>query len=232
MHTDFPIRKEVYYYNNGIQTEREFKNWLENSKDRTKFYKGISSKSVERLYNKPMWDIDNIILKGYNPLESVRESMLKFYKDLKIELKGFNPKIKIYLENTTKISLYNDYVGWENVVGSADFIKDFIINTETDDLFGLCFDTEHNFAVTGKMNVMEYIDIQIPLMIHLNPIPEDVLPKSLKDKHSYTTLQECSQWSVEQYKELIEVLKEKNIPFIRECLDEARLREQKQVKSW
>lgn len=134
---------------------------------------------------------------------------------------------KVYLENTTKVPRGEVHLGY--LPGTVDFIYNYLItNPQVLNLFGMCVDTEHDYAV--QAGFLEQLDYQVDTIFHVNPIPKEVLPGSYKDAHSFTTLFECSVNKFEFYKDLIEKLNKLKVPYIRECKHEVMLREWEQLK--
>lgn len=198
MHTDFPLRKEVYTAEPQNQKA-----------------------AVNNYYTASAWDIP--LIKGSLTSDDiVRDSINALFLDLRIVVP--NPVNKIYLENTTRTILCAP----DAYYGTPKHLVD-IISTYTDmsKYFGVCIDTEHQFAVTGSY------DIQLPFgisaMVHLNTIPTEVLPCSGKDRHSSTTIYECSRCSPEYYIGIANDLAALGVPVIREVKDSTRLRE---IEQW
>lgn len=210
MHTDFPLRKQIYQNKN------------------------LSPSFIEGVYNGPLWNKERIVkfyehfVKSDNLGMILEYSFDKFYEDMKITREGKTIPFKVYLENTTKVPVS----GYSRLQpGTIEFINDYLRrNASKQDLFGMCLDTEHDYAVKGPYNTR--LDWDCDILIHLNPVPKGVLPGSLKDQHSHTTLFECSVNSYEFYLDLISKIRERNIPFIRECYLETMEREQKQIEDY
>lgn len=204
MHTDFPLRKQIY----------------QNS--------SLSHDFIKSIYSNNIWNI-KAILDAFDNYVSVGEvekiltsSFNKFWHDL-LSLRSSFP-IKVYLENTTKVPV-SSYTGYRP--GTVSFIQNYLLNNpHVQSLYGMCVDTEHDFAVNGKF--IEETSWMFDTVVHLNPIPKEVTPFSLKDIHSSTTLFECSVNSYEFYVNYIETLNNLSIPFVRECHSETMFREWEQ----
>lgn len=182
---------------------------------------------IEEAYTSRVYDREKL---HYYCDEQLWSSLIKdSFVELAKAIKSDNP-IKVYLENTTKVLDTIEplgHIGW--LIESA---------SENSDKLGVCLDTEHNFAVTGdsleknKEHLLYAKSLGVSTMVHLNTIPFEVTPGSLKDRHSSTTLFECSQFTIEQYFDFIEFLEENNIPWVREVDDETMKREQEQLLKW
>lgn len=199
MHTDFPIRQEIYK-------------------------KGMPVRAV---YEDKVYDLDRIekFATGYAWESLLNDALVSFWHDLG---GASYTGVKIYLENTTKIMSVNDNLG------SLEWLKEYCY--AYGNLYGLCIDTEHLYASTGQgldyVSSFIAIHTQVSLMCHVNAIPSEVSPKSKKDRHSDTTLFECSVNEFSKYKALIELLESRNIPWVREVSSETMLREIEQLEEW
>lgn len=195
MHTDFGLRKEVYKSNS--------------CKD-----------LIPTIYNRSLWDVSKI-LDMSNSLETFTfQNIDKFYHKF-MECWGSQEiPLKIYLENTTKVG--------PSEQGSFDSIVSYLdAHTDQCNLFGVCFDTEHYFAVSGEYKLRDIISKVNgkSLIVHLNTVPQGVEQKSLKDRHSETTVFECSYKDVETYISYVNMLEGLNIPYVREVHEETMYRE-------
>lgn len=158
--------------------------------------------------------------------DSVEWSISRFHEDLKEYLasKGLEPKRKVYLENTVHLGPMGQ--------GSVAYLRDLVVRNGWGDLLGVCVDMEHEYAATG----LDYVDLDlfkeltdVSLMVHLNAIPDEVKPCNHKDRHSATTLSECSVRDIDSYSKLIDHLDASDIPWVREVYTETREREQMQL---
>lgn len=195
MHTDWPLRKEYFY----TKYKQEF---------------------IDDKYQGKLWD-DNVI-SDYIDKEDhlIYDSILAFADDL-IKVLDSSPACKVYLENTTKVGPFN--------TGTVEWLKNLLLkNPWTTTVYGLCYDTEHHFAVDGatlSTDQLKKIKSEVDLIVHLNTIPSEVLPKSGKDRHSETTISECSQFNEDHYHNYTKVLDSLNIPWVREVKEDTMLRE-------
>jgi len=156
--------------------------------------------------------LDNIVEWNLQQFCTALESALEYH--------GIKTPIRVYLENTTKVG--------PNDLGSFDNLLKFV-TTHNFPHIGLCFDSEHHFAVTGEF-VTNVSHIDVPLIYHLNTIPEEVNPFSKKDRHSFTTLTECSVNTLKKYVALTEHLEKLHIPYVREVKEETMFREIEQLQ--
>jgi len=204
MHTDFPYRKTIYQ-TSGLSKE---------------FVSGVYSSTIwnpETAYSLYQQYIEPGDLKGL-----YYHSFNLFYHCVKSRLSEFS--VPIYLENTTKVPITPELV----VPGTVDFLIEYLqSNPHTTDLYGLCLDTEHDFAVTGEFRFPSSVDFNV--LVHLNTIPAEVSAKSLKDLHSNTTLFECSVNPMEFYIDYIKKLADLDIDFVREVKYETMVRELDQL---
>lgn len=111
----------------------------------------------------------------------------------------------------------------------SDYIRSFGI-------YGLCIDIEHLYAshgitLGGVENLLRSYSISggLPLLVHLNAIPKGVRPYRRLDRHSKTSLSECSVYSLEDYKSFVYTCKELGIPCIREVNKSVMERETKDL---
>lgn len=139
------------------------------------------------------------------------DSLGKFAKDL-VDSVG-TLSVPIYLENVV-----GSTPRWstDNFFSMSDYIRSFGI-------YGLCIDTEHLYAshgitLGGVENLLRSYSISggLPLLVHLNAIPKGVRPYRRLDRHSNTSLSECSVYSLEDYKSFVYTCKELGVPCIRE----------------
>lgn len=200
MHMDFPFRKEL------LTAE--------------------GADMVAKVCNPKVFDLDKISYYIKNLDEVYSDALDEFYDRLVGEFGSTEFPFKIYLENTTKVNK-EALKEWslECVHGTFQYLNR-LVTVGHSDLYGLCYDTEHQFAVTGvyelpQLDGMSYI-------VHLNTIPSEVAPGSFKDRHSETTVFECSVNKLSEYLRIVKWLELNNIPYVREVKDEARLREQEQ----
>lgn len=172
---------------------------------------------IRNKYKAGIWDIDAIFTLLKNPETIVSKSIKEFVNELD-KFYSFG-MCHVFLENTTKTGGFD-----ENTIDKlASLVTD--INS---DAVGVCYDTEHEFAVTGKLPTKEFIGNLCTItnvMVHLNTIPSEVKAKSNKDRHSFTTIFDCSQLSVDAYEELIHFMDNKWISWVREVKQETMLEE-------
>lgn len=167
-------------------------------------------------YTSSVWDSVKIINNVDNLTES---SILEFYNELK---RRGEFKTKVFIENTTKIGPQNE--------GSLDWILDlFKTHPELKNYFGLVYDTEHHYAVSGQWLSIEDIksikNTGLDVIVHLNTVPKDVKPCSRKDRHSETTIFECSLNPSHYYENFTTELDQLGIIWVREVKSETMLRE-------
>lgn len=96
---------------------------------------------------------------------------------------------------------------------------------------GICYDTEHVFASQGE-TWWPTKNLGQPFLVHLNAIPDSVQPSSGLDRHSETTVFECSLRNYQSYLDYVNLLNSINIPYVREVKYEAMHREQKQILNY
>ena len=167
-------------------------------------------------YNSSIWDSSSIERNMDNVAE---QSVLEFYEALK-EKGTF--KTKVYIENTTKVGPYNE--------GSLDWIVDlFDRHPELKQYFGIVYDTEHHYAVSGYWLSVEDINyfksIGLDVIVHLNTVPREVKPYSRRDRHSETTIYECYLHPSHYYEKFSSDLDNLGIVWVREVKSETMLRE-------
>lgn len=104
-----------------------------------------------------------------------------------------------------------------------------IISLARDKGFHVCWDTEHVFSSMGWLPSETSGITQGGDIVHLNCIPMDVLPYSYLDRHSETTVFECSRETPCMYKSLAESFNKRGILWVREVSAETRIREQYQL---
>ena len=96
-------------------------------------------------------------------------------------------------------------------------------------VFGIAYDTLHQYAVDGTWlttaEVKEINDHICPVIVHLNTVPEEVTPGSRRDRHSLTTIYECSKNTADYYKAYAKSLDKAGIVWVREVKEETMLRE-------
>ena len=162
-------------------------------------------------------------------------SVNEFYIDLKNEclLRGLDlnkPHALVYLENTTHILTGGLDPKVDCVAGSLK--HNAVLTASKFDLLGVCWDLEHGYAANDEDISVEALKdahiINKNLLIHLNCIEKGVTKGSMKDRHSLTTVFECSVHEVKYYDELIQMLDYYKIPYIREVKSETMEREMMQ----
>lgn len=128
---------------------------------------------------------------------------------------------RIYLENTVKTPFpFKSSIAMESIAKICWENR----------LYGVCYDTEHLYAQLGSNidSLKQFINAHgssIPILVHLNCIPAKVRPMSNLDRHSETTIAECSLYSQKDYEDIVQFLVDRGILFVREVKEEARKRE-------
>lgn len=145
-----------------------------------------------------------------------KESIDLLYRDLIDAVKIVG--CPIYLENSTILGPNR-----EGSLGSLHHL--FLKHPEYGDIFGICVDTQHYASVNNhalRPNNIEDLQahLDIPVMVHLNAIPEGTLNSGI-DRHNIT-LFDCSIYDFEYYKYFISCLNSLGIPWIREIHDTTR----------
>lgn len=184
---------------------------------------------LESHYSGNLWDVQRITdsLSSGDPVEW---SISQLYDDLR-SLNASMPsslKRKVYLEGAAKVGPSGQC--------SVGYLIDLITRNGWGDFFGVCIDTEHEYAATGLdytdtmtfRDAMEAVDV----VCHLNAIPSGVRPCGGRDRHSETSLFECSVRDMPSYTRFVNFLNEYGIPYVRECSQEVRLREQTQLRMY
>ena len=148
------------------------------------------------------------------------------FKELYAEVKSRltkTPTVKICLENSTKI-----LNGCENPTNTVPGLLSYLeSNSYMKDLFGIAIDTEHDAAITKE--VLRVPPEGVTVLYHLNTIPPEAPIGKGIDRHSSTTVFECSERKFEEYDIFSKMLDSKNIPWVREIHEDAYLRELKQI---
>ena len=173
-------------------------------------------------YSSGFWKIEDAQKLVDNMDNVLNINLFEFCNTLERTLveRNIQSPIKVYLENTTKVG--------PDLQGNFDSLYKFC-KTHNFPHIGLCLDSEHYYAVEGTFP-WDISIIDVPLVYHLNTIPEEVAPKSFKDRHSFTTLSECSLNTLDQYLILIDNLNKNKIPFVREVKEETMFREMEQLQ--
>lgn len=224
------ILKELSYY---ASLQKEYPQFLgivmhTNNAIDTKVLK--SKETFSEHYNVSTYSPEEFWL-NYDGLFGNQESLLhKFQLDSMSQfcsdLTNANIAPIIYFENNTR-SKYNIF--------TYDFLCDWIKDKPSN--LGICYDTEHEYAQTGKEfdDIEEAIEGAIntlhPLMVHYNVIPEGIYPYSLKDAHSLNTIAECSYATAAKHLLNIRLLSLRGIPFVREIKEETMYREEEYLRS-
>lgn len=205
MHTDFALRKEVYLPE---------VNWSK----------------LESVYSDGIWDIEMIKSMLLSGLEGFTDKNLTLFYDAYKSRFALPKRCRILLENTTKISPIQ-YGSQGSVTHLCEYVDSRPWVTS---LYGLCFDTEHEFAATGtdllssthfESFLKYYKDNGVNVIVHLNTIPKGVEPSSKKDRHSDTTVFDCSVHDVKSYQNIVKILDALDVPHIREVKEETMLDE-------
>ena len=185
--------------------------------------------SVDKIYKSAIWDSGNILSNFSDKSLVLYNSLSEFARDLNSRVADILPlNCKVYIENTTKVPRDLDFE-----YGSIESIDNLIQSNCWSDLYGVCTDTEHEYALTGNIVNEEFLSkLQSDVILHLNAIPEGVTSKSHKDRHSETTIFECSLNGVEFYKRMIEYCNNYSVPFVREVKEETMFLEQEQLRKY
>lgn len=205
MHTDTPFKKEV-------------------------FSSMFPEQVIDTTYNSKIFNLG--MLKYYiNQWESLSiESIRELGADLRDLISALQRR-KIYLENTVKTSVPCSIYKFPTT-----FLQDSIYPVK--DIFGICVDTEHIYASHGvelQSAVNLVVDVLpghgISTMLHLNCIPKEVAPFSNKDRHSHSTIFECTLNHEDAYINIARSIPY-YVPWVREVKGETRDRELKQIEEW
>ena len=205
MHTDTPFKKEV-------------------------FSSMFPEQVIDTTYNSKIFNLG--MLKYYiNRWESLSiESIRELGADLRDLISALQRR-KIYLENTVKTSVPYSIYKFPTL-----FLQDSIYPVK--DIFGICVDTEHIYASHGvelQSAVNLVVDVLpghgISTMLHLNCIPKEVAPFSNKDRHSHSTIFECTLNHEDAYINIARSIPY-YVPWVREVKGETRDRELKQIEEW
>lgn len=151
------------------------------------------------------------------------ELLRRGYKHSSLNLIVSKPHMTIYLENMAQSHPY--------LVNSPVYLADLAKHTSP--LLGICFDTLHEFAsggIAANSTSIEFLcSHNHNVLVHLNAIEKGVAYGNFKDRHSNTTLSECTHYDLEYYREFISYLNKQGIPYIREVSTDTRNREQAQL---
>lgn len=177
-----------------------------------------SESSIEKYYSKSMYD--TAVIKKLSPLTICELSIKEFYKDIKKCLKSSCP---IFLENTCKV--YKETNSYNTICNLIQHLSD---------VYKMCLDTEHYFAVEGVYPdfLSDFSNSNLPNLVHLNTIPASVRPKSRLDRHSTTTIFDCSVHSPQDYISLSSNLQSVGIDCIRELDYQFVLKEIEQLNHY
>jgi len=169
-------------------------------------------------YNSSVWDP----VKIWDHIDNVVENSIVLFSEHLTKMYGRFLPIKVYLENTTKVGPHNE--------GALSWLMDLFARCpRLHHAFGIVYDTEHHFAVTGRWidaeDVYKMYQAGTDVIVHVNTVPKEVIAGSCKDRHSETTIAECSVNSKEYYEAYTNYLDSKNIPWVREVHEETMFRE-------
>lgn len=207
MHTDTPFKKEVF------------------SSDSPEFV-------IDTTYNSKIFNLG--MLKYYSGA-SIRESLSVYsIRELGAHLRDLTAALqrrKIYLENTVKTLVPNSVYQYPTT-----FLQECIYSVK--DIYGICVDTEHLYASSGvelqsavNLALQAIPGVGISSMLHLNCIPKEVAPFSNKDRHSHSTIFECTVNHEDAYIDIARRIPY-SVPWVREVKGETRDRELKQLEEW
>lgn len=207
MHTDTPFKKEVF------------------SSDSPKFV-------IESTYNSKIFNLG--VLMYYSDTHSRESLSVDSIRELGMDLRDLTSALqrrKIYLENTVKTLIPNSMYKYP-----LTFLHECIYSVK--DIYGICVDTEHLYASSGvdlqtAVNLAIYAipGSGISSMLHLNCIPKEVAPFSNKDRHSHSTIFECTVNHEDAYIDIARRIPY-SVPWVREVKGETRDRELKQLEEW
>lgn len=198
MHTDFPLKKSVYQ-------------------------KSINSDKLKEEYAGSLWDSDKILEMSSDINSFLFQNINCFYQKFTNKYPADSYPIKIFLENTTKVSTLENHQG---TIGSL--ISYLYAHIDQTKLFGLCYDTEHDYAVTGvytDTKTIQDLKKDFDLIVHLNCVPASVKPCSCKDRHSDVTIFECTKNHYKFYFDFMKFLETNDILYVREVHTETMKRE-------
>lgn len=147
-----------------------------------------------------------------------RLSVDMFYVALDSYAKHRNKNISelspLYLENTTKVPLRDATIKPGSVMHNA------ILSTAHPDLYGVCYDTEHAYAIGDVVPSPDYIlslrEINPRILVHLNTIEKGVQQGNYLDRHSMTAIDACQVHDYKHYLLFAKWLDAHGIPYLRE----------------
>lgn len=178
---------------------------------------------IEKYYKSQVWN--HSFIKEHVLANDIAEaSICKFVTDLSAQI-DFVPSFKILLENTTKVGPSNE--------GSLEWIVHlFKKYPYLSNICGIVYDTEHHYAITGEwLSVESLQDLSklTQIVVHLNTIPKEVKPGKGLDRHSETTISECSVNTQAFYEAYAKALDDNSIYWVREVHSDTMFRE---LKLW
>lgn len=207
MHTDTPFKKEV-------------------------FSSGSSELVIDTTYNSKIFNLG--MLKYYSGTFTRESLSVDSIRELGADLRDLTSALqrrKIYLENTVKTLIPNSAYQYPTT-----FLQECIYPVK--DIYGICVDTEHLYASSGvelqsavNLALQVIPGVGISSMLHLNCIPKEVTPFSNKDRHSHTTIFECTVNHEDAYINIARRIPHA-VPWVREVKGETRDRELKQLEEW
>lgn len=185
-------------------------------------------KAIADSYSASIWN-SKAIIDNYNSGTIVENSILQLAQDMV----DAGVTTRVYLENTTSIGPRS--AAGSNGVATFQFLLDlFTRHPELHNVFGIAYDTCHQYAVDGvwipATDIVDWHKTLCPMLVHLNTIPEEVTPGSRRDRHSYNTIFECSVNTSDYYKAYAQTLDNAGIPWVREVKTETMERELTQLK--
>lgn len=184
------------------------------------FKSGNKDEFIKEHYKASCWDTERIYTLFKSPDSVGILGICEFIESIKNYLSS--DTCPIFLENTTKCG--------PSKTMSVDNLIDLASKYH---YVGVCYDTEHAYAVTGEIIPIENLlslSKKIPLLVHLNTIPEEVKPCSCKDRHSFTIIPDNSvkSFDIMNYAKVFDC---NNIPYIREVKEETMLKELEWLKT-
>lgn len=152
-------------------------------------------------------------------------TLSKYYpkwKDLALDSLGEFAKDLVDRVGTLSIPIYLENVVDSTPRWSTDNFFSLLEYIRSYGIYGVCVDTEHLYAsngisLPGVLNLLRSLSFWgTSMLVHLNAIPKSVRPGRRLDRHSNTSLSECSVNSFEDYISFVYSCKDLGVPCIRE----------------
>lgn len=136
---------------------------------------------------------------------------------------------KIYIENSAHLTSAGG-ASKESPFVAAGLLHNALITAGLGPLYGVCWDTEHAYAaddldISDQETFVNMIQMNPRVLVHLNTVEKGVTRGSGKDRHSVTSVYDCSVYPSEYYFGLAALLEKLNIPYIREVKTETMMAE-------